>query len=177
MAKRRFDLPGIQALSKEQEAARALPKEGQHLIVGGPGTGKSVLALIRTRRHHRDGDDYLFLVYNHLLNRASGQLFGEGLKSETWIGWFSRMFRETTGKPVPLRSPRPGSAFKPIDWDGVDSIIQSLPGPNGDLERPHLVIDEGQDMPPQILREPHRSRLREFLRDGRPESANHGRQQ
>jgi len=69
MAKRRFDLPGIQDLSKEQEAARALPKAGQYLIVGGPGTGKSVLALIRTRRHQRDGDDYLFLVYNHLLNR------------------------------------------------------------------------------------------------------------
>ncbi len=150
MAKRRFELPGIQDLSKEQEAARALPKEGQHLIVGGPGTGKSILALIRTRRHQRDGDDYLFLVYNHLLNRASGQLFGEGLKSETWIRWFSRMFRETTGKPVPLRPPQPGGGFKPIDWDEVAAIIQSLPALNGDIKQPHLVIDEGQDMPPQF---------------------------
>ena len=55
MAKRKFELPGIQDLSKEQEAARALPSEGQHLIVGGPGTGKSVLALIRGRRHAREG--------------------------------------------------------------------------------------------------------------------------
>ena len=78
MAKRKFELPGIQDLSKEQEATRALPKEGQHLIVGGPGTGKSVLALIRARRHHREKDDYLFLVFIHLLNRASGQLFGDG---------------------------------------------------------------------------------------------------
>ena len=50
MARRKFELPGIQDLGKEQEAARALPREGQHLIVGGPGTGKSVLALIRARR-------------------------------------------------------------------------------------------------------------------------------
>ena len=64
--RRKFELPGIQDLSKEQEAARALPREGQHLIVGGPGTGKSVLALIRSRRHQRERDDYLFLVFrNH----------------------------------------------------------------------------------------------------------------
>ena len=40
MPKRKFELPGIQDLSKEQEAARVLPKKGQHLIVGGPGTGE-----------------------------------------------------------------------------------------------------------------------------------------
>ncbi|MCY4489365.1 MAG: ATP-binding domain-containing protein [Deltaproteobacteria bacterium] len=150
MAKRRFDLPGIQDLSKEQEAARALPKAGQHLIVGGPGTGKSVLALIRTRRHQRDGDDYLFLVYNHLLNRASGQLFGEGLKSETWIGWFQRMFWKATGKPAPLLPPRSNGAFRAIDWDGVETILQSLPDSTHAIDRPYLVIDEGQDMPLQF---------------------------
>ena len=63
-------LPPIQDLSKEQEAARALPKEGQHFIIGGPGTGKSVLALIRAGRHQRERDDYLFLVFNHLLDRG-----------------------------------------------------------------------------------------------------------
>ena len=150
MAERRFKLPGIQDLSKEQEAARALPKEGQHLIVGGPGTGKSVLALIRTRRHQRAGDDYLFLVFNHLLNRANGELFGEGLKSETWNGWFHKIFKETTGKPAPLMPPRSGSDFRGIDWDGVDTIIRSLPASTPHIERPYLVIDEGQDMPRQF---------------------------
>ena len=57
MTKRKFELPGIQDLNKEQEAVRALPTEGQHLIVGGPGTGKSVLALIRARRHYQDRED------------------------------------------------------------------------------------------------------------------------
>lgn len=146
MAKRSFELPGIQDLGKDQEAARALPKEGQHLIIGGPGTGKSVLALLRAGRHQRERDDYLFLVFNHLLDRASGQLFGDGLESRTWIGWFLETFERLTNQPVP-RSASEGKRFPEIDWDGVEEIIRELPkeesGP-----RPFLVIDEGQDMPP-----------------------------
>ena len=145
MAKRKFELPGIQDLSKEQEAARALPREGQHLIVGGPGTGKSVLALIRSRRHQRERDDYLFLVFNHLLDRASGQLFGGSLVSRTWIGWFLEQFEEMANQPAPRLDSGEG-AFREIDWTGVDEIIQALPVTE-DRQRPYLVIDEGQDMP------------------------------
>ena len=145
MPKRKFELPGIQDLSKEQEAARALPKEGQHLIVGGPGTGKSVLALIRARRHHRDSDSYLFLVFNHLLSRASGQLFGDGLVGETWFGWFLETFEKTVGQPAPRKQPSQ-SGFREIDWSRVAEIVDALPG-GQHREPPFLVIDEGQDMP------------------------------
>ena len=145
MAKRKFELPGIQDLSKEQEAARALPSEGQHFIVGGPGTGKSVLALIRARRHLQNHDDYLFLVYNHLLDRASGQLFGGGLESRTWERWFRAMFPEASGQPVPLWEPN-DRGYQDIDWAGVEAIVRKLP--EGRSKRqPFLVIDEGQDMP------------------------------
>ncbi len=151
MVRRKFELPGIQDLSKEQEATRALSREGQHLIVGGPGTGKSVLALIRARRHHREKDDYLFLVFNHLLNRASGQLFGDGLSSRTWMGWFLNTFEKITGQPVPRRTSK-SDEFREIDWDGVERIIETLPplSTDTDTNRPFLVIDEGQDMPRQF---------------------------
>ena len=155
MAGRKFELPGIQDLSKEQEAARALSNHGpqqeglQHLIIGGPGTGKSVLALLRARRHHQDGDDYLFLVFNHLLNRASGQLFGDGLASSTWDRWFRSKFREIAGQSVPEREPN-SRGFREIDWAGVEQIIQA-PLPVREGRRPtYLVIDEGQDMPPEF---------------------------
>ena len=148
MAKRKFDLPGIQDLSKEQEAALALPAEGQHLVIGGPGTGKTVLALIRTRRHQRDRESYLFLVYNHLLDRASGQLFGGGLGSRTWTAWFLETFGEITGQSVP-REDASGNGYREIDWYGVKQIVQDLPEVD-DGGRPFLVVDEGQDMPPQF---------------------------
>ena len=145
MAKRRHELPGIQDLSKEQEAARALPSEGQHLIVGGPGTGKSVLALIRARRHHQNGDDYLFLVFNHLLNQASGQLFGIELVSKTWMQWFLETFEKITGQPAP-RVEANQRSFQDIDWAGVEAVIRKAPESERG-RRPFLVIDEGQDMP------------------------------
>ena len=147
MAKRKFDLPGIQDLSKEQEAALALPPEGRHLVIGGPGTGKTVLALIRARRHQRDREGYLFLVHNHLLDRASGQLFGGGLGSRTWNAWFAKTFTEITGHDVPQLAAN-GDNWRPIDWAGVEEIIQGLPP--DETPRSILVVDEGQDMPPQF---------------------------
>ena len=147
MAKRRYELPGIQDLSKEQEEVRALG-EGQHLIVGGPGTGKTVVALLRAGRHQREGDDYVFLVYNHLLHRASVQLFPGELSSATWDAWFSERFEATTGEALP-RKPAESGKYRPIDWEGVLRIAADTQ-PIADA--PHLVIDEGQDMPPQFYR-------------------------
>jgi len=148
MAKRKFELPGIQDLSKEQETALACAGEGRHLIIGGPGTGKSVLSLLRGRRHHQEGDEYQFLVFNHLLNEASGQLFGVGLKKETWHKWFRRTFREIAGSPTPKLAENQ-SGFQDIDWNEVADLIDKLPL---DLKprQTFLVIDEGQDMPRQF---------------------------
>ena len=58
MAKRYFKLPRVQDLNKGQDSVLMLPKKGQHLIVGGPGTGKSVVALLRVIKC-RDENDYI----------------------------------------------------------------------------------------------------------------------
>ncbi|MBK8114016.1 MAG: ATP-binding domain-containing protein [Candidatus Accumulibacter sp.] len=148
MAKHEFNLPGIQDLSKEQEYARALPKQGQHLIIGGPGTGKSVLALLRSRRHQQDKDDYIFLVYNKLLNQASRQLFGMELCSQQWQSWFARIFKAASGEAVP-KLPSNGNGWQEIDWVRTSEIIAALPIIGGE-KHPFLIIDEGQDMPPEF---------------------------
>lgn len=147
MPARRFSLPGIQDLSKEQDTVLALPRNGRHLIVGGPGTGKSVVALLRARRYQRNGDPYLFLVFNHILHQASRQLFGDGLDSETWVSWFHRLFFDITGESVPKRQSNEPDGFQPINWNEAEDIIDAIPS-IPDFERPFLVIDEGQDMPP-----------------------------
>ena len=145
---RRYELPGIEDLTKEQEAILARPHEGRHLVIGGPGTGKTVVCLLRARRHARNRDDYVFLVWNHLLHRASRALFDRELCAATWNSWFWRQFRRFTGQSVPTLDTKE-TDFAPVDWEAVARLIENLPEPEGATpDRPLLVIDEGQDMPP-----------------------------
>lgn len=145
---RRWELPGIEDLTKEQDAVLALPANGRHLVVGGPGTGKTVVCLLRARRHARDQDDYMFLVWNHLLHRASDYLFDGEFEARTWHRWFGRQFWELFKELLPKLPAAAGTTWKPIDWPEVRRRIGSLPAGNGPTRVPLLVIDEGQDMPP-----------------------------
>lgn len=149
MAKRTFKLPGIQDLSKEQERARALPLTGQHLIIGGPGTGKSVLTLLRARRLAAENQGYQFLVYTHLLDRSNIQLFGGSLDSRTWQSWFNETFRSITSHWPPCLPAQDMNGYRPYNWKRVLEIAEAH-----DLAEASelllLVIDEGQDMPPEF---------------------------
>ncbi len=147
MAKRRFRLPGIQDLSKEQEDARALPMEGQHLIVGGPGTGKSILALLRARRLAQEDTQYVFLVYNHLLNESSRQLLDGKLVSNTWNKWFMDFYEDIIKESIPKLPPKGRSKWQEIDWQ---TVLEKLSAIDPEQRKLTLIVDEGQDMPPEF---------------------------
>lgn len=148
MANRNWALPDIQDLSKEQERARLLPTDGCHLIIGGPGTGKSVLALLRSRRHHRPkgGQDYVFLVYNKLLLQASRELVGGAVNAYPWKKWF----KGVVAQALQVACPTTGQPYD-LDWARIKDSIEIAP----EIPRPstrYVVIDEGQDMPPAFYR-------------------------
>lgn len=149
MTARRFRLPDIQELSKDQERARLLPREGRHLIVGGPGTGKSIVALLRTRAHHRPkgAQEYVFLVYNKLLLEASRELVGGAVNAHPWKTWFKGMYKRAVGQPCPVID---GQAFA-LDWVAILDAIAGAPEITTPLT-PFVIIDEGQDMPPEYYR-------------------------
>jgi DNA helicase-2/ATP-dependent DNA helicase PcrA len=152
MAERRFALPDIQDLSKEQERVRRLPDDGCHLVVGGPGTGKSVIALLRARQHHRNlarspsgAQDYVFLAYNKLLIAASRELMHGEVHAQTWLSWFKSVYRSALHAPCPTMN---GEAFA-LDWHAINQGIVDV-GELADPVPPYLIIDEGQDMPPSF---------------------------
>lgn len=147
MASRRFTLPDIQALSKDQERARLLPREGRHLVVGGPGTGKSIVALLRTRQHHRPtgGQEYVFLAYNRLLLEACRELVGQAVNAHPWMTWFKGIYKRTLGQSCPVIG---GQAFA-LDWKAILEAVAMAPDLPPPLT-PFVIIDEGQDMPPEF---------------------------
>lgn len=152
---RQFRLPGIQDLNKDQDEALALPVEGQHLIVGGPGTGKSVVALLRARRLAQNNKTYWTLVYNHLLDHSNRHLFGneQTFSANTWNAWFSNIFKYFCSSNVPMLEPKSVGDWQEIDWNSVEEKVQYLGEDKfQDHSNKFLIIDEGQDMPPAFYR-------------------------
>ncbi len=140
MAKRKFKLPGIHEYTKDQDKVNRLPSEGQFLIVGGPGTGKSVVALQRVLKYKTD-NNYMFLVFNKVLEAASKQLTNGNIKSNTWKSWFCKNVRRITNKHVPEYT-----KFHYI----YDEIISNLCDLDLKPDSIKMVFDEGQDMPPKL---------------------------
>jgi len=138
MAKRRFKLPDYNDLTKDQDRAMELKREGQFLVIGGPGTGKSVVALWRTIRQQKN-NDHLFLTYNHVLKAFTSQYVESNIQNDTAYSWFYKTFYLLTKKFVPKIDD-----FKP-DYDQIIQVYNKL---NLDESKTlYFVVDEGQDLP------------------------------
>ena len=81
MAKRIFELPRQDQLTKDQRKVLRLPAEGQYLIVGAPGTGKSVVALLRLQAL-ANTENVHFLTFNHVLNHANKYLVDDSFETK-----------------------------------------------------------------------------------------------
>ena len=141
----------MQDLTKDQEAALAYSEQGQNLVIGGPGTGKTVVMVNRAMQLEKQGADYIFLVYNHMLHEASQQMSNEEdgqkvqFESSTWIRWFCGKFRKLTGEEdVPLKD---SSDFYSFDWKECVRIAEESSKYVRVNENRFFLIDEGQDMP------------------------------
>jgi DNA helicase IV len=146
MAKRKFRLPGIQELTKDQDRVNRLPKEGQFLIVGGPGTGKSVVALQRVLKYHEE-KNYIFLVFNKILRAASQQLAGGKISSSTWMSWFYKAVLHNLKSSDPEIKDVPEIKKFIPDYNVIVKILNDLKLESDPIQ---IIIDEGQDMPPKF---------------------------
>ncbi|SMN01617.1 ATP-dependent DNA helicase rep [uncultured Candidatus Thioglobus sp.] len=147
-------MPGVEELNKDQDRVLRLPENGQFLIVGGPGTGKSVVALLRAMKF-ADNKNYVFLTYNKVLNSATNRLT-QGLNRNTLLTFFNKILRlvcnsikdklqkddnkEQLQNCNDILNKNYGHNYEKIDrflQDNSDEIAQKTE---------HLIIDEGQDM-------------------------------
>lgn len=147
MAKRVFELPKDQELTKDQRMAIRKPADGQYLIVGAPGTGKSVVALLRLKKYAND-EPIQFLTFNHVLNHANNVLVGGSLKDKmsTAMSWLYNLhWKVVDGKPETYHADK----MPELDAHQPDykKLIERFKEFGSNCSSLSLIIDEGQDLP------------------------------
>ncbi|MEA1897587.1 MAG: AAA family ATPase [Bacteroidota bacterium] len=137
-----FRLPTYEELSKEQDRVlRRTQLEGRYLVYGAPGTGKTVIALLLSDKLKRNNKDCLCLVYNNVLARMSLTL-ANNIDIKTWHSWFWNFFQRQYEKAPPEIKKYE------YDWNEIEKIFYEQ-----DFEIDSnitILIDEGQDMPPEF---------------------------
>ena len=139
-------LPTYEELSKEQQHIFDLDLDGSHLVTGPPGSGKTVMAIYRAEMLHRTRNEpTLLLMYGRLLSRYSAVAVDD-LRIESIVrnyhNWFREWFRETYSRPPPKEG------LYGFDWHECIRMILQVPPPP--KLQPHVIVDEGQDMPKEF---------------------------
>ncbi|MCM1946148.1 AAA family ATPase [Streptomyces sp. G2] len=133
-------------LTEEQRSCLdTLPFEGNHLVSGPPGSGKSVVAAQRAVMLALTGSPVVLLTYSNLLHQSlAGAVHAlgpvdRGVRVRTAHAWLTEWYG---GKPPA----GPGGAW--FDWPALyERAALSDQG-----TEPILVVDEGQDLPPEFYR-------------------------
>ena len=141
--------PSLVDLDKDQrEIFAEAPVSGAILITGPPGTGKTVIAMHRALRLSKTGDTVIVIMFNKVLARYTSNFedLPDNVRVIHFHSWFPDWYKRSFGNSPP-RLDR-----YDFDWPKIRSKINAFP--DDELLRKsswgHLIIDEGQDFPPQM---------------------------
>ena len=141
-------MPAFTELDAEQlRVYQGAPPDGSVLVVGPPGTGKTIMAFHRAQMLRELGQRPSLIMYNSVLSSfvASGHRIATGLEVRTMHKWVTAWFYGMTGSPAPS-----------VGWDVQWALVQqrvlavAASGKLGKANWGHLIIDEGQDFPSEM---------------------------
>ncbi len=146
---REFKLPDYEDLTKEQDQLVNWNRKDRMIVVGGPGTGKTTIALILAEKMKNENEDSmgLLLMFNRALANMSKQLTEIGVK--TYHSWIRKKYRELYGGRIPGLN---GDDWS-YDWSAIEQVYLDINNRSvseeGLLKKDNtlMMIDEGQDLP------------------------------
>ena len=129
----------------EQREVLEYPLDKSLFVVGPPGSGKTVLAVYRAQMAAAlAGDEtnqsITIITFNRMLRRRLDLMKEGDINASTMHSFVWHDYRRRTSGEPPNR-PHDSYAY---DWDSMISVLEEadeLP------DRPHLVVDEAQDLP------------------------------
>ena len=139
-----FIIPDYASLDPEQKEILNLNVSKNWVIQGGPGTGKTVLAIYRAAQLAKYGKTVL-LVYNRPLKLFLAEAVdSKGCEVKTYNEWVTDAYKNYLGrKKVPRISGKRGQ----LDYAQVEKDLYNV----GEKYL-HAIFDEAQDCPFELLR-------------------------
>jgi DNA helicase II / ATP-dependent DNA helicase PcrA len=136
-----MQLPSEAQLSKEQRETMLAKTQGISVVVGPPGSGKTVIAIFRANKIRNRGDKVESLVYNQVLSRFTAT-------DSTFYVWIGKWWKKVTGSSHPQKW-IPHSRWRFPDF--IEMRNYALAGGKSNFRENgtwgHVIIDEAQDFP------------------------------
>jgi DNA helicase II / ATP-dependent DNA helicase PcrA len=130
-------LPNEAQLSREQKEVCFAPTDKTVLVMGPPGSGKTVIAIFRQNALKKQRKKVQTLVFNHVLKRYTAI-------DSTFYTWLSDWWRQATGCAFP-RPLTQGVGFYDFDAAAADARGRHKTALTERGDWGHVILDEAQD--------------------------------
>lgn len=144
--------PKLSELDEDQVAIyEGAPAEGSILVIGPPGTGKTIIAFHRAGYLKRLGQYPRVVMFNKVLSHYASARDGVAADVDvsTMNSWACKWWSGAAGGRIPALA---GSRWD-YDWNAIrDRLLRLLTAGRRpeSIRWGHLVIDEGQDFRPEM---------------------------